>query len=202
MNRQEKSVLRVITNGLCVFLLAGMVACSNDGNREQEMAEEAATAEAYDNERFYNTFSSNSYFAEWDKNGDTFLDNNEYLQGDYRNRDANQDSRVDQNEWRTSAGIYGRDTVGWADWDLDADNFLSDQEYGAGFTRSGWIEAWDSDGDKKISEREYSDGIFKQYDRNRDNSLDETEYGEFENNFKNRGGANTQAQNTGATEQQ
>ena len=143
MNRQEKSVRGMALNGICLFLLAGMFACSNDkGNQESEMASEgAATAEAWDNERFYNDFSSNNYFAEWDRNGDTFLDDNEYLQGEYRNWDTNRDTRVDQDEWLSAQGVYGRDTVGWADWDIDASKFLDDKEYGAGFNRAGWIRA-------------------------------------------------------------
>ncbi|WP_247233425.1 EF-hand domain-containing protein [Telluribacter sp. SYSU D00476] len=191
MNRPEKSVLRVVVNGLCLFGLMGMFACSNNkGSEESEMASEgAATAESWDNERFYNDFSSNNYFKVWDQNGDTFLDDNEYLQGEYRNYDTNRDNQVDQEEWRTAHGVYGRDTVGWADWDIDASKFLDDQEYGAGFNRAGWVRAWDSDGDGRLSDREFSAGMFKQFDRNGDGQLDAEERRAFQNYQQRWGGS-------------
>ncbi|HEV7348398.1 hypothetical protein [Telluribacter sp.] len=182
MNRQEKSVLRVVMNGLCLFALLGLAACSdNKENEEGEMGSEGtATAETYDSDKFYSTIAIDSQFKEWDTNGDGYVEDTEYRAGQYKSWDSNQDNQVDRNEWNTSASMYGRDTVGWANWDIDASEFLNDEEYTAGFNREGWYKTWDTNGDNRLSDREFSDGLFKQFDKNGNGQLDSDEYQSYQ----------------------
>jgi glycine/D-amino acid oxidase-like deaminating enzyme len=195
MKKLRTSFRRVSLNGFCVLVLAGMMACSGEkrSGEENESASAGPTsAEPWDNERFFTEHASTLYFQEWDLDGDSYLDEKEYLQGEYRSWDTNQDNQIDENEWRAGYKVFRTEPVGWADWDIDASRFLSENEYRAGYNKAGWTRTWDTDGDGRLSEREYSDGLFKRFDRNGDGLLDEKEYRAFQNYLQKRTGTQDQ----------
>lgn len=101
--------------------------------------------------------------------------------------DANRDSMLDQNEFRT--GFNDGDWFG--DWDGNRDNRLSNEEFDMqaknwGFdSDDGVFDVWDADDDGFLTNNEYADGAFVHWDRNRDYMLNDDEFDEGINWFSN-----------------
>ncbi|MBW7467524.1 hypothetical protein ABID22_002963 [Pontibacter aydingkolensis] len=185
------NINKILSIGLGVALLAGASACTTNGTEtasEMETTEtttetdvmaddtDATAMDTWDNDRFGTTFESNNMYSQWDANADGNLDENEFNMTFYRAWDSNNDGVLDEAEWSTATADYGITGQGWADWDTNKDNNLSDTEFRTGFMKSNYMRDWDMDRDGKISQREYSDGLFKVWDTNRDGTLDANEY--------------------------
>lgn len=112
MKKNNPYILKGIRSGLCLSLMAGLVACGGEtevaeGNMaEGEVAEtEEVVSDTRDSNEFNTTFASNNYYEEWDQNDDNLLDQNEYNAGLYDTWDVNNDNSLDENEWNTASGI-------------------------------------------------------------------------------------------------
>ncbi len=70
--------------------------------------------------------------------------------------------------------------VGWAfsDWDTDGDGGLTESEFAEGASRAGLFDAWDGDGDGILIEDELMTGLYRSWDRNRDDVIDAPEFEE------------------------
>lgn len=101
-------------------------------------------------------------FSAWDEDEDTRLGEDEFRNvynesGYYNAWDTNQDGGVDRDEWDVALnGNMGPD--------------YDEGEYGD-------FDDWDADADGVLNDRELGDGVFAYYDSNRDNYLEEQEYG-------------------------
>ncbi|PRY14208.1 hypothetical protein CLV24_10418 [Pontibacter ummariensis] len=183
MKKHETSLAKLIRNGLCLFLVGGMVACGGETEvadegavADAEVTEEVAVADTWDANEFNTTFASTDYYEGWDVNDDNFLDENEYRTGFYDTWDVNDDNQLDENEWNTGTRDWGVDNAAWAGLDTSGDGFVDENEYNTGFDTAVWFGEWDQDDDNLLSEREYTDGVFGQWDENDDAALDENEY--------------------------
>ena len=192
MKKNETSVLTGIRNGLCLFLLAGMVACGGEtGVAEEGVAEvegglaetEEMVSDTWDTNEFNTTFASNNYYEEWDQNDDNLLDQNEYNAGLYDTWDVNNDNRLDENEWNTASNDWGLENEAWSEWDTGGDGALDENEFATGLGDNSWFGDWDMDDDNMLGEREYTDGVFGLWDNNADGALDDNEYGYYNTYF-------------------
>ncbi|WP_144266273.1 hypothetical protein [Pontibacter ummariensis] len=173
-------------SGFALFLMLGMVACGG----ETEVADDGVVEDAWvaddlendtgvstwDSEAFNTRFASTDYYEGWDANDDNFLDENEYRRGFYDTWDVNDDEALDENEWTMAAKDWRLENQSWTDWDTSGDGVLDENEYNAGFDTIVWYGEWDQDDDNQLSEREYTDGVFRLWDANNDEVLDDTEY--------------------------
>lgn len=190
MERRETKVFKAVRNGLCLFLMAGIVACNTgkevveDGvildDIEKEEVDvsrgDVTVAETWDENEFYTTFSNTILYENWDVNGDGFLNEAEFTAGFLQTWDIDNDGRVSQSEWNTAVADYAVDPANWQAWDTDGDGFIEEAEFETEFNRIGWYDAWDLDDDALLTEQEYTSGVFKIWDTNGDNVLDDTEY--------------------------
>lgn len=115
-----------------LFLLLGFSACSS------------ATEE-------------NREYGDVDINGDFVVDDNEYAAvwdeiGFYDRWDIDHDGYIDDKEWDDVPARYrGEETAGWQNWDRDADQRLSEEEF-----RGGVYGAFDADRDSRLNEDEFN----------------------------------------------
>lgn len=187
MKRTETSTLKAIRNGLCLFLLAGAVAC-NGGTEVAEtevtdnevITDDVAVADTWDEDEFYTTFTGTNYYEDWDLDDDNFLDDDEFTTSFYQTWDTDNDGMIEEAEWTTAVADYNLEGADWAAWDTDGDGFIETAEFDTGFDNMGWYTAWDTDGDGLIEEREYTDAVYTIWDENDDDVLDDTEYVYYE----------------------
>lgn len=166
-------------NRLCFLLLAGMVACNGETEvieEEEAIRDEVVVADAWDEDEFYTTFSNNAFFEDWDLDNDGFLTEEEFTASFIRTWDLDNDGRISQSEWDAAKLDYGVDAANWTAWDTDGDGYIEEAEFETEFTRIGWYDAWDLDDNAQLTEQEYTTGVFRIWDENNDNRLDETEY--------------------------
>lgn len=161
MKKQEKSIRKFFLGGLSLCIMLGMSACADTNESTDE--NDINSAGMNDSTIISNT---SNYFSDWDRNGDSYLDEDEYSGGVFSSWDSNRDNRLDENEWNDGTNNYGVTGQSWADWDIDTDGFLNDGEYRNASNRAGWYRAWDSDGDKRLSQEEYDQGMNNRPNRN------------------------------------
>lgn len=95
-------------------------------------------------------------YGDIDLNGDASLDDQEFGtawgdDGYYDRWDTNTDGFLDETEWNARRGGLEGYTGNFSDWDSDADNRLSEDEF-----RGGIYGHYDRDGDRMINEEEYN----------------------------------------------
>lgn len=192
MERRERNVLKVVVNGGCYLLMAGMVACYGgrevpeadvaigDRNKTEvvTVADVGATVDVtsidtWDREEFYTTFIPTNYYEDWDVNDDNFLDEEEFRASFFKIWDTDNDGMIEDIEWSAAVADYGLNGL---DWDTNDDGYIDTTEFNTGFSDTGWYEAWDTDGDGLIEMREYTDGIFTIWDEDDDDVLNAEEY--------------------------
>ena len=80
-----------------------------------------------------------------------------------------------------TAAFAAAHTMAMGDVDKDADKMVSMEEYegGLGANIDTRYKAYDTDGDGNVTVDEFRQAEFKRYDRDRDSSLNEEEYGMF-----------------------
>lgn len=120
-------------------------------------------------------------YNRWNTTADAGLDEREFGTGMFGLWDRDRGGTLDEAEWTEGVGsMFGEgESYGtFADWDLNRDNALDDNELGQGFNRTGLYGRWDRDRNNMIGENEYNEGWFGLFDRNRDTFLDENEYNE------------------------
>jgi hypothetical protein len=192
MKKNEKSINKWIKSSLAAFIAVGMVACTGENTTGVDVTDdddlvetEESMGETWDNETFGSTFASNNRFGEWDANGDTYLDENEYNSGFFNTWDSNRDNTIDENEWNSGARDFGMENENWSDWDSNKDNKIDANEWNSGFTKNEWRSNWDADKDGRINQREYSDGLFGLWDKNKDGLLDSEESRAYNTRYNN-----------------
>ena len=117
---------------LLALLMLGFTACSSatEENREYGDIDLDGSGELDDRE-FGTAWTESGYYDRWDTNADGFLD---------------------ETEWEAGRGRYMGDYTGaFGDWDMDADNRLSEDEF-----RTGAYGYFDRDQNRMINEEEYN----------------------------------------------
>jgi hypothetical protein len=120
-------------------------------------------------------------YDRWNTTADAGLDEAEFGTGALGLWDADRNRSLSEGEWNEGVGSWfgdGEESGTFADWDLNDDNLLDDNELGEGFNRTGMYGRWDANRDSLIDENEYNEGLFGLFDSNRDTFLDENEWNE------------------------
>lgn len=189
MKNKERIIFKGIRNGLSLFLVAGIVACSGQTTEETvdddliagaDVTEDVGLGvDTWDTNKFNTTFGTTNYYEDWDLNDDNIWDENEFYGGFYDTWDVNDDNQINENEWNTATNSYGIENETWSIWDTSGDGILDENEFRTGFGRTNYYADWDMDNDNMLNEREYTDGIFGLWDENEDGILDENEYADY-----------------------
>lgn len=116
-------------------------------------------------------------FNRW-SGGDTGIDRDEFGRGALGLWDRDRDSRVTETEWTEGVrGWYDDDSYGaFGDWDLNDDAALDATEIGQGFETTNRWSVWDTNRNNMLEENEFGEGAFGAWDTNRDSMLDENEW--------------------------
>ncbi len=135
---------------------------------------------AMDRNEFNDTYSNN--YDNWDRNQDGVVDDREFYDNNYDRLDANRDQILDADEWEQGYNdIYAPylSTRDYDDFDTDANNAVSRDEYYSGMRDTDLYDEYDVDGDRYIDSDEMNEGVFNSMDENRDDQIDEDEYNKF-----------------------
>jgi Ca2+-binding EF-hand superfamily protein len=110
------------------------------------------------------------------------MDNQDPNYDEFGSWDTNRDDRIDENEFNTvmdDNDYYNR-------WDADRDNRISETEWNTGIGENypdydentdGLFDDWDTDRDGYLNNDEYYGGTFNAWDDDRSGYLDTNEYG-------------------------
>lgn len=159
---------------LAVFMLA-FSACTDDPDTVDELDDDDLMVEETPTDP-YATGTDTGLYDTWDTNQDTYLDEDEY---------------------RTNYGQSGL----YDTYDTDQDTYLSEDEYrtgyvGAGFDTEENFSEYDTDGDGRISREEFEAGLFSRMDADGDGRISREEFQRYESML---GGMGTGATGTGTT---
>lgn len=189
----KQAWLPLLAAGLVTASCAPEAEVGDEDMAEVPMAEApAATTAGYaeydldrDNRLAMNEFGSwanrGGVYNRWNTTADDGLDDNEFGTGMLGLWDRDRGGNINEAEWNEGVGgLYGEgeDHGSFADWDLNNDTFLDNNELGEGFNRTGVYGRWDRDRNNLVSETEYDEGLFGLFDSNRDTYLDENEWNE------------------------
>jgi len=83
-----------------------------------------------------------------------------------------------ESEWTAGLTTFfpGEDAGTFAEWDIDQDMALDENELRAGFAHSGIASAWDDDGDGNVAARELYAGLFAAFDQDDDDAISAYEW--------------------------
>ena len=76
------------------------------------------------------------------------------------------------------SGWSETDGASYSQWDVNDDDMLDEEEFGAGFEDSGFFDDWDTNSDGFLEEEEFGTGLYDTYDRDDSGYLEEEEFEE------------------------
>lgn len=116
----------------------------------------------------------------YDKNGNGFIDPDEFTTYFYTRSDLDSDGYLGDEEWKVSTTKWYRpykdvDYSKYTYWDQDKDGRLDNNEVKTLVEKTGLYSKWDTNRDGKIDIDEFAKGTFFAYDDNSDGfiNLDE-----------------------------
>jgi hypothetical protein len=121
---------------------------------------------------------SRDVYGRWDANQDSRLDRNEFYGGLYNVFDTNRDRQVTQNEFNRGWRNWGISDqhVSYGTLDGNSDGILDRNEFRTGFDRFGYYSRWDGDGNGILAQNEFNTGMYDVWDANSDNVLARNEF--------------------------
>lgn len=132
-----------------------------------------------DKEEALESYNFGNYFHNyWDTNQDDFLNKDEFYHTFFTNADNEYSNSLSQEEWNTN---YPKLLNHWTDTnfssaDINKDNVLSKEEWLTIFEESGWFESYDSNDNSLVSLEEWHNGLFKEWDINLTNFIEQEEF--------------------------
>jgi len=99
----------------------------------------------------------------------------------YDDFDANEDRRIDQEEFDKVFSEQGE----FDKWDVDEDRRLTEEEWNTGFNNygssypyeeKGLFDDWDTDGDTYVDDEEFNEGFFDLFDADDSDDITEKEW--------------------------
>ena len=130
--------------------------------------------------------SGSDSFGSYDSDQSGSLSADEFSQGEFRRADRNADQNIDEAEFNANNETRGGAAAGgnMSDYDTDADNMLNQEEAGSMFgdqnaTGPGTYSDYDTDQSGDVSQEEFSQGEFRRYDTDQDQSWNDEEAGRY-----------------------
>ena len=102
------------------------------------------------------------------------------------------EAREGQSEWgdKNIENVTNTPRSQFNELDADRDQRMTYEEFGAATGEVEYLNNWDTDNDQQFSERELNEGLFNNWDRNKDSALDGAEYQAYNSAWGERQGDN------------
>ena len=114
------------------------------------------------------------------------LDDREFYDNSFNRLDTDMDGDLGETEWNEGFdNVYG-DYLGSRDmeqFDGNADNMISSDEYYNGFSQSDFFGSYDSNSDSSIDADEFNESVFNAWDENGDGTLDTSEFDRYRSQY-------------------
>ena len=114
-----------------------------------------------------------------------FLTMTGFYESSYNMWDADNDNRLNEDEWQSgydySYGDYFNDDFN--SYDTDKDGYFEYQEYYNSFGNTDYYSNWDKNKDNSLDNNEYSDMVFDSWDRDHNGYIDENEYNDYSSSY-------------------
>ena len=103
-------------------------------------------------------------FADWDVNKNNELSQQEFNQGVFENIDADTSGTITEEEFNAfsqNKPWFNNIDANFADWDVNKNNELSQQEFNQGAGKVELFGEWDADNNNVLVESEFREGLEK-----------------------------------------
>jgi Ca2+-binding EF-hand superfamily protein len=162
----------------CFFFFSTPVFAQERQGAEDTEVGYVQEGEKWTQEAFNARMSESAAYPGW-LNRAGRLDRDDFNSQIFRRWDTDRDGHLDYEE-------YAAGNIRWAEefgdnfeaYDLDEDEQISAEEFGAGMDDTGIYDIWDTSGEGYLSEEEFGEGLFNILDADEDGYLSEDEFGE------------------------
>ena len=174
--------MNLIALGTMLFL-AGAAQTSNDDFKSCDADKDKKISKTEFSEQFSEDVKEGKDLMPGSDKG--VYDDETFYESSYRNYDKNRDEKLSKEEWETGFDeTYGHYvSEDYEGYDYNNDGYLSYEEYQKSLENTDYFKDWDKNRDNNVDSSEYSEKMFDSYDRNKDNYLDESEYGEYHSDY-------------------
>jgi len=134
-----------------------------------------------ENEEFVDVFTEN-YYDDWNKKDNEYLDDEDFYLSVYEIWDIDNDMLLSEEEWLMGYDHYYGDYI-LTDYDaidIDDDGFIEYEEYTGVLDDTEFYVNWDLDASEYLSEEELANGVFERWDIDNSGKLEMDEYNDFD----------------------
>lgn len=166
---------RIIMKRIAILITSIIVLLSISCEREKDL-----TFSAFDKDNngtieraeFQEVFTAN-FYDDWNQNDDEYLDDEDCYLSVYEIWDIDNDNLLSEDEWYLGYDYnYGDYIITDYDAiDIDGDGFIEYSEYTGILDDSDLYLEWDIDASKYLTDKELANGVFNQWDLDKDNKL-------------------------------
>lgn len=130
---------------------------------------------------FVDVFTAN-YYDDWNLTDDEYLDDEDFHTTVYHMWDVDDDMMLTRDEWTGGYDYYYGNyvVVDYEEIDVDADGLISFDEYNDWAYDTHFYADWDYDADTFLSEEELAKGVFENWDVDNSQAIERDEYNDFD----------------------
>jgi hypothetical protein len=132
-------------------------------------------------EEFMEVFTNN-FYNDWNNDDNQYLDDEDFYLSVYDIWDTDNDMLLSKDEWFLGYDYYYGDFIltNYDAIDLDGDGLIDYNEYTGVLRDTEFYTQWDIDASEYLSEEELAAGVFNIWDIDNSNALELDEYTEFD----------------------
>ena len=128
--------------------------------------------------------TQSEYFSQWDKDGNTFVTQDEFGQGFFSLIDRDGDALISTDEWAEGeVQFFSEDGMEEQQeettWDANSDGQIQPEEFQQGLEKLNYFSEWDQNGDEQLAEEEIAKGTFAMWDTDGNGVIEADEYKEW-----------------------
>jgi len=132
-------------------------------------------------QEFKDVFTAN-FYDDWNNDDDEYLDDEDFYLSVYEIWDIDEDRLLSEEEWLMGYDYYYGDYI-LTDYDaidIDDDGFIEYEEYTGVLDDTDFYVQWDLDASEYLSEEELANGVFERWDVDNSGKLEMDEYNDFD----------------------
>ncbi len=166
-----------------VAVLLVMISCDRTENLTFEDFDNDNSGVIEKNE-FHKTFTKN-FYDDWNQNDDPYLDDEDFYMTVYDVWDVDNDMALSYEEWLRGYDFYYGDFIvtDYESIDIDGDGLIEYEEYEGILDDTDFYVTWDVDASEYLSEEELASGVFHRWDIDNSGAIERDEYTDFDRNY-------------------